>query len=346
QCGSWTHKVPDDRRKWPASPEQQEEQPTRLPSPLSITDGPPGAPSPECEEKKKDEEGSQKYGWHFHAITAAAPELRFEQHIREIDHFRRAHRSTSGWVRSILVIPFGRCSGGGGIRTHGQAEPVNGFQDRPDQPLWHPSGSSDKMANGKWQMANGKGKGKWISSDRRLCRSEGRSLADLVDDVFGHVDRHVDGHGQGDGVAGARIDLDELAVVSDPQLGEIGVLAQLVDVNVLQLPSQKLDRVRQQVMSQRALGRLVLDAPVDARGLENADHDREHAIAFNFLEENDMLIAILVDDDPHEFHLDRHGKIPLSAGSRRLIAGRASVAGCKAGCGSRRVRRAGVVLET
>jgi integrase/recombinase XerD len=30
-------------------------------------------------------------------------------------------------------------SGGGGIRTHGYAERINGFQDRPDQPLWHPS---------------------------------------------------------------------------------------------------------------------------------------------------------------------------------------------------------------
>src|SRR5271157_5901336 len=106
-----------------------------------------------------------------------------------------------------------------------------------------------QMADGRWQMANGygygKGKGKRISGVGPHGRCEGRSLADLVDDVFGHVDRHVDGHGQGDGVAGARIDLDELAVVSDPQLGEIGVLAQLVDVNVLQLPSQKLNRVGQ-----------------------------------------------------------------------------------------------------
>src|SRR5208283_1993418 len=102
--------------------------------------------------------------------------------------------------------------------------------------------------NGRWQTADGKrqmANDRWQTDWRRgpRGRSEGRSLADLVDDVFGHVDRHVDGDGQGDRVAGARIDLDELAVVSDPQLGEIGVLAQLVDVNVLQLPSQKLDRV-------------------------------------------------------------------------------------------------------
>ena len=97
--------------------------------------------------------------------------------------------------------------------------------------------------------------GKRIESSAARGSRKGRSLADLVDDVFGDVDRHVDGHGQGDGVAGTRVDLDELAVVADAQLGEIGVLAQLVDVDVLQLAAQQLDRVRQQVVSQRALGR-------------------------------------------------------------------------------------------
>ena len=64
---------------------------------------------------------------------------------------RGAHRATSRLARSIWTFLFGHGGGGGGIRTHGQAEPVNGFQDRPDQPLWHPSGSSDKR-----QMTNGR----------------------------------------------------------------------------------------------------------------------------------------------------------------------------------------------
>ncbi len=69
---------------------------------------------------------------------------------------RGAHRTTGRLARSIWAFLFGHEGGGGGIRTHGQAEPVNGFQDRPDQPLWHPSESSDKMTDGKWQMADGK----------------------------------------------------------------------------------------------------------------------------------------------------------------------------------------------
>ena len=59
----------------------------------------------------------------------------------------------------------------------------------------------------------------------------------------------------GDRVAGPRVDLDELAVVADPELGEIGVVAQLVDVDVLQLAAEQLDRVGQQVVGQRARGR-------------------------------------------------------------------------------------------
>ena len=38
-----------------------------------------------------------------------------------------------------LRYPAQALNGGGGIRTHGIAEPFNGFQDRPNRPLWHPS---------------------------------------------------------------------------------------------------------------------------------------------------------------------------------------------------------------
>src|SRR5579883_1756969 len=95
---------------------------------------------------------------------------------------------------------------------------VNGFQDRPDQPLRHPSGSAPPGLG-----------------------PHGVLLSDLVEDLVGDVDRHIDGHGQGDRVAGPRVDLDELAVVADPQLGEISMLAQLIDVNILQVAAQQVD---------------------------------------------------------------------------------------------------------
>src|SRR4051794_40130821 len=58
---------------------------------------------------------------------------------------------------------------------------------------------------------------------------------DLVQDVLGDEDRHVDGHGDGDGVTGTGVDLDDLAVVLDAELGVVGVLPQLADVDVLEL---------------------------------------------------------------------------------------------------------------
>src|SRR5271157_1934030 len=86
------------------------------------------------------------------------------------------------WPALFRVIRL-LTSGGGGIRTHGQAEPVNGFQDRPDQPLWHPSGSSDKMANGRWQMADGRWQmadGRWQMAEANGSAASGRTAGARV----------------------------------------------------------------------------------------------------------------------------------------------------------------------
>jgi hypothetical protein len=52
--------------------------------------------------------------------------------FRDFDHRGEATRD---WV-SFRVPGFG---GEGGIRTHGTREGYNGFRDRPDRPLRHPS---------------------------------------------------------------------------------------------------------------------------------------------------------------------------------------------------------------
>src|SRR5512135_962352 len=150
-----------------------------------------------------------------------------------------------------------------------------GFQDRPNRPLWHPS-----------------------RSGRRPSRRRVGSLADFVDDLAGDVDRDVDGHGDGDGVARPRVHLDQLAVVADPELGVVGVVAKLADVDVLQLAAEQLDRVSQQVVRQRSGGGQALDPAIDARRLEDADDDRERPLAVHLLEEDDLLLVVLVDDDP------------------------------------------------
>ena len=100
-------------------------------------------------------------------------------------------------------------------------QPFNGFQDRPNRPLWHPSEGA-------------------------------RLTAYLVDDIFRNEDRHVDGHRQGDRIAGAGIDLQKFSLVTNSQLGEIGMITQFADVNIMQLAPQQLDRVGQEVMGERA----------------------------------------------------------------------------------------------
>ncbi len=87
-----------------------------------------------------------------------------------------------------------------------------------------------------------------LDSDDAMLRV--RLLADLVDDILGHEDRDVDRHGDGDGVARPGVDLDQLAVVPDPELGVVGVVAQLADEDVLELAAEQLDGVGQEVVGQ------------------------------------------------------------------------------------------------
>src|SRR5258706_3971911 len=74
-------------------------------------------------------------------------------------------------------------------------------------------------------------------------------------------------------------------------------------------------------MGQGAWYGKTLHAAVDARRFEDADDDREGPIPLDFLEENDLLLVILVDDDPRKFHLHGHGHrhplVPASLGLTR-----------------------------
>src|SRR5215471_641277 len=70
------------------------------------------------------------------------------------------------------------------------------------------------------------------------------SLApDFTEHILGHVDRHLGRHRQGDGVAGPAIDFDQLGVLADAQLGEVGMVAQVADEDVLQIAAHVVDHV-------------------------------------------------------------------------------------------------------
>src|SRR5437868_4138858 len=83
-------------------------------------------------------------------------------------------------------------------------------------------------------------------------------------------------------VAGAAIDFDHLAVETDAQLGEVGVIFQLTDVNVAQLAPHVLDDAGDQIVGQGPRRRSAANPAVDAGRLEDADHDGEAALALHF----------------------------------------------------------------
>src|SRR6266851_5361955 len=87
----------------------------------------------------------------------------------------------------------------------------------------------------------------------RLCARHSDSLqarnvnllnslaADFAKDVFGHVDGNFGRNCQGDGVAGPAVHFHELSIDSDAELGEIGVIAQLANEDVLKVPPHAID---------------------------------------------------------------------------------------------------------
>jgi len=64
----------------------------------------------------------------------------------------------------------------------------------------------------------------------------------------------------------------------------------------------------------------VFDPAVDAGGLEDPDHDREGPLAVDLLQEDDLLLVVLADDDPGEFHLHGHVGRPFRADAGKPAA--------------------------
>ena len=74
------------------------------------------------------------------------------------------------------------------------------------------------------------------------------------------------------------------------------MIPQFADEHAVQLTSQRIDDVLQQIMRQRTRRAEMLDATVDAIGFEVPDHDGQLTVALDFLEK-DELVADVADDD-------------------------------------------------
>jgi hypothetical protein len=58
---------------------------------------------------------------------------------------------------------------------------------------------------------------------------------------------------------------------------------------------------------QRPWRRHIPHPAIDARGFEQADDDGKTPLAIDFAEHDHLLLMDLIDDDPFQFHLHRHG---------------------------------------
>src|SRR6202035_1342245 len=119
------------------------------------------------------------------------------------------------------------------------------------------------------------------------------------------------GNPQRDRVAGPAVDLDQLPVLPDEDLGEEGVVLQVVDLDAFDLPAKLVDDAGQQIVRLRPRGGNALQAAVDGIGFVVPDHDGELPLAIHLLEVDDLLVLHLTNDDFMQFHLDGH-----SCGSR------------------------------
>ena len=140
----------------------------------------------------------------------------------------------------------------------------------------------------------------------------------VAEDAFVHVERDLRRYRDGDCIARAAVDLDEFAFVPNPQLRVIGVFLQVVDDHILNIAAHRIDGGHDQIVRERAGRRFAFDAAIDAMRLEQADDNRETAVSLEFLQDDELRIVDLADDDPLEFHLNRHGKLAFDQFWARL----------------------------
>jgi hypothetical protein len=106
------------------------------------------------------------------------------------------------------------------------------------------------------------------------------------------------------------------------ELREERVVPEVDDVDVLELRSERPDRLEGQLVRQRTLRRHPGDHTADLASLGGADHDREAARSALLLEEDELLLRALADHDPREGDVD-HLRVVLGVLHREVFDPRA-----------------------
>src|SRR5262249_11259230 len=91
-----------------------------------------------------------------------------------------------------------------------------------------------------------------------LCFLTFKNHASLIEDGFLDEDRHFGADGEGDGVAGAGVDLEVLAVLVEDEARVEGLVGEVVDDDLGELAAELLDDAAQEVVGERAANGHVL----------------------------------------------------------------------------------------
>ena len=158
-------------------------------------------------------------------------------------------------------------------------------------------------------------KGTRTSESRFLREKPAPCRASIPDHLVQHVFLDVDwqmrlaGDRDGDGVGGAGIDFDDLAIGPDAELCEVGMVLEIGDDHVVEFAAQALDNLADEVVRERPRRSEALHAAVDHGCFEQADENGEGPLAVDFFQIDDLVVVDFADNDPREFHRDGHDRI-------------------------------------
>ena len=113
-----------------------------------------------------------------------------------------------------------------------------------------------------------------------------------IEDKFIGINGAAEADGHGQGVAGAAVDLDRLALAHADHFGVEHPVDEVADDDFLQVDVQDVEGVLEQVMSEGAIGLHILHGHRDGLRLEGPDDHRQAAVAVELAEYHGVVVGL------------------------------------------------------
>lgn len=154
-----------------------------------------------------------------------------------------------------------------------------------------------------------------------LLQDEG--IGSLRENAFVDVEGGAFADGKGDGIGGARIQLDEAAALTQVELREEGLASDVVDQHVVNARIEVRERIEEEVVGQRTRRLHLLERDAELHRLLRADPDGNDALLacdgrLVWLENQDGWLLGLRENHCQNSHLN-HGVIIAKGISRFLL---------------------------